>query len=50
MWFKCNLLLLCGDGELNPGLKQDTEKKYIWHWNLKDTINPYYCFLKKSND
>ena len=27
MWFKCNLLLLCGDVELNPGLKQDTGKK-----------------------
>ena len=23
--FKCNLLLLCGDVELNPGLKQNSE-------------------------
>ena len=33
--FKYNLLLLCGDVELNPGLKQNTAKKItICHWNL----------------
>ena len=33
--FKCNLLLLCGDVELNPGPKQNTAKNFsIWHWNL----------------
>ena len=33
--FKCNLLLLCGDVELNPGSKQNTAKKFtICHWNL----------------
>ena len=26
--FKCNLLLLCGDVELNPGPKQNTAKKF----------------------
>ena len=31
LWFKCNLLLLCGDVELNPGPKQ---KNTICHWNL----------------
>ena len=35
LWFKCNLLLLCGDIELNPGLKQNTAKKFsICQWNL----------------
>ena len=29
LWFKCNLLLLCGDVELNPGLKQNTAKKNL---------------------
>ena len=33
--FKCNLLFLCGDTELNPGPKQSTAKKFtICHWNL----------------
>ena len=33
--FKCNLLLLCGDVEPNPGPKQNTAKKFtICHWNL----------------
>ena len=33
--FKYNLLLLCGDVELNPGPKQNTAKKFtISHWNL----------------
>ena len=33
--FKYNLLLLCGDVELNPGPKQNTAKKFtICHWNL----------------
>ena len=27
--FKCNLLLQCGDIELNPGPKQDTVKKLL---------------------
>ena len=27
LWFKCNLLLLCGDVALNPGSKQNTAKK-----------------------
>ena len=27
-WFKCNLLLLCSDAELNPGPKQNTAKKF----------------------
>ena len=27
--FKCNLLLLCGDVELNPGPKQNTAKKLL---------------------
>ena len=36
LWFKCNLLLLCGDVERSPGPKQKTEKKKnsICHWNL----------------
>ena len=35
LWFKCNLILLCGDVELNPGPKQNTAKKFsICHWNL----------------
>ena len=35
LWFKCDLLLLCGDVELNPGPKQNTAKKFsICHWNL----------------
>ena len=33
--FKYNLLLLCGDVEINPGPKQNTAKKItICHWNL----------------
>ena len=33
--FKCNLIFLCGDTELNPGPKQSTAKKFtICHWNL----------------
>ena len=32
--FKCDLLLLCGDVELNPGPKQNTAKQFtICHWN-----------------
>ena len=35
LWFKCNLLLLCGDIALNPGPKQNTAKKFsICHCNL----------------
>ena len=35
LWFTCNLLLLCGDVELNLGSNQNTAKKLsIWHWNL----------------
>ena len=26
LWFTCNLLLLCGDFELNPGPNQNTVK------------------------
>ena len=33
--FMCNLFLLCGDVELNPGTNQNTTKKLsICHWNL----------------
>ena len=33
--FKYNLLLPCGDVELNPGTKQNAVKKFtIYHWNL----------------
>ena len=33
--FKCRLLLLWGDVELNPGPKENTAKKFtICHWNL----------------
>ena len=33
--FKCNLLLPCGDVQLNPGSKQNTAKKIsICYWNL----------------
>ena len=33
--FKCNLILLCGDVEPNPGPKQNTARKFtICHWNL----------------
>ena len=33
--YPCNLLLLCGDVDLNPGPNQNTAKKLsIWHWNL----------------
>ena len=35
LWFKCNLLLLCGDVELNPRPNQNTAKEpSICHWNL----------------
>ena len=35
LWFKCNLLLLCGDVKLNPGSKDNTAIKFsICHWNL----------------
>ena len=35
LWFTCNLLLLCGDVERNPGTNQSTTKKLsIGHWNL----------------
>ena len=40
MWFKCNLLLLCGDVELDPGPKQNTAKRiYICHWNLNPILH-----------
>ena len=33
--FKCNLLMLCGDIELNSGPKNNTaEKRSICNWNL----------------
>ena len=33
-WFKCNLLLLCVDVELNPGPNQKTAQKIsVCHWN-----------------
>ena len=35
LWFKCNLLLVCGDVELNPGPKQNTAQIFsICHWNF----------------
>ena len=35
LWFTCNLLLLCGDIELNPEPNQNSAKKLsICHWNL----------------
>ena len=35
LWFTCNLLLLCGDVELNPRSNQNTAQKLlICHWNL----------------
>ena len=30
LWFMCNLLLLCGDVELNPGPNQNTAKKSFY--------------------
>ena len=37
--FNCNLLLLCGDVELNPGPKQNTAKKItMCHWNLNSIV------------
>ena len=39
LWLKCNLLLLCGDIELNPGPKQKTANKiFIFHWNLNSIV------------
>ena len=33
--FKCNLILLCGDIDLNTGPKQNTANKiFIFHWNF----------------
>ena len=29
-WFTCNLLLLCGDADLNPGPNQDTAKNFLF--------------------
>ena len=35
MWFTCNLLLLCGDVELNPGPNQNTAKNFSnYHLSL----------------
>ena len=37
--FKCNLLLLCDDVELNPGPKQNTAKKFtVCHRNLNSIV------------
>ena len=51
--FKCNLLLQCGDVELNPGPKQNTAKKYtICHWNLNNIAARNFAklvLLKASN-
>ena len=30
LWFMCNLLLLCGDVELNSGPNQNTAKKILF--------------------
>ena len=30
LWFTCNLLLLCGNVELSPGLNQNTAKKLLF--------------------
>ena len=39
LWFMCNLLLVCGDVELNPGLKQNTPKNFsVCHCNLNSTV------------
>ena len=41
LWFKCNLLLLCADVELNPGPKQNAATKFsICQWNL-NSIDPH---------
>ena len=37
LWFKCNLLLLCGDVEFNPGTKQNTAPKH----NLVRSDHPW---------
>ena len=39
LWFKCNLLLLCVDFELNPGPKQNNAKKFSFcDWNLNNIV------------
>ena len=53
MWFKFNLLLLCGDAELKPEPKQNTIKKFsICHWNLYSIAAHNFAkliFLKAYN-
>ena len=50
LWFKCNLLLLCGDVELYPGPKQITAKKFsICHWNLNRIVANNFAKLALLN-
>ena len=53
LWFKCSLLLLCGDVEVNPGPKQNTAKKFSFcHWNLNSIAAhnfPKLLLLKTYN-
>ena len=45
LWFTCNLLLLCGDVELNSGPNQNSAKEIsVYHWNLNSI--PAYNFAK----
>ena len=45
LWSKCNILLLWDDIEPNPGIKQNTSKKFsICHWNLNSIAA--YNFVK----
>ena len=53
LWFMCNLLLLCGDVELNPGPNQDIAKNLQF---VTGTLIAYlhktfrsYSFLKRLN-
>ena len=46
LWFECNLLLLWGDIELNPGPKQNTAKKISFcHCNLNSIAEHNFAKL-----
>ena len=53
LWFTCNLLLLCCNVELSPGLNQNTAKKLsICQWNLNSIAAHNFArlvFLKAFN-
>ena len=48
LWFTCNLLLLYGDIELNPGPNQNTAKKFLFATGTLIITFRSWSFLKRK--